>query len=176
MAIKNEGGASIGNVDTLDFIGDSVNAVLNGTTAEITISAGAGSGFPFAGEAIITGSIILSTGSAFFPILTAAEALTAGDFVNIYSGGVRKASNDDQNKQAHGFVLTAYSSTNPVTVYYSGLNTQNTGLTAGSSYFLGTTGGETTTPPTAAGSLSQEVGVAVSTTAILVNFGPAIVT
>jgi hypothetical protein len=99
-----------------------------------------------------------------------------GDFVNIYSGGVRKASSDDTTKQAHGFVLSAYSATNPVTIYYNGLNTAGSGLTAGSRYFLSTAGAETLTPPTAINQLSQEVGVAISTTAILVNFGPAIIT
>lgn len=168
-------GTSQGTATFLNFIGDSVTATVSANTASITISAG-GAGFPYSGIAEITGSIILSSGSAIFPTLLAAESLTAGDFVNIYSGGVRKASNDDTTKQAHGFVLSAYTTSDPVYVYYSGLNTSNTGLTAGSRYFLGTSGGETTTPPTNTGQLSQEVGVAISTTAILVNFGPAIVT
>ena len=148
------------------------------TTASFALNAGggAGSGFPFSGSAIITGSIILSSASAFFPIVTASEALTAGDFVNMAGGGIRRASSTDTTRQAHGFVTESYSTGNSVVVFYSGLNTGVTGLTVGSRYFLGTSGGETLTPPTTAGQLSQEVGVAVTSTALLVNFGPAIVT
>lgn len=145
------------------------------TTASFALNAGGGSGFPFSGSALITGSIILTSGSGFSS-LAAGENLAAGDFVNIYSGGVRKASNNDTTKQAHGFVIDTVTTGNNVVVYYSGLNTTITGLTAGARYFLGTAGGETTTPPTAAGQLSQEIGVAISTTAILVDFSPAIIT
>jgi hypothetical protein len=146
-------------------------------TASFALNAGGGSGagFPYAGTAIITGSIVLTSGSGF-PSLLASETLTSGDFVNVFSGGVRRASNDDLTKMAHGFVTSSAVATNPVVVYYSGLNTNVTGLTAGSRYFLGTTGGESLTPPSASARLSQEIGVAISTTAILVNFGPAIIT
>jgi len=162
---------------TASLFGSSSFAVTasNALTASFALNAGGGSGFPFEGTAVITGSIVLTSGSGF-PTLLASETLTAGDFVNIFSGGVRRASNDDLTKQAHGFVTASYSSTNPVVVFYSGLNTGLTGLTAGSRYFLGTSGGETLTPPTATARLSQEIGVAISTTAILVNFGPAIIT
>jgi hypothetical protein len=136
---------------------------------------GSGAGFPYEGTALITGSIVLTSGSGF-PSLLAAESLTAGDLVNVYSGGVRKASSNDTTKQAHGFVSASYSTSNPVVVFYSGLNTNVTGLTAGSRYFLGTSGGETTTPPTNTGQISQEVGVAISTTALLFQPGPAIIT
>lgn len=148
-------------------------------TASFALNAGGGSGtgFPFEGVAIITGSIAISSGSGIFaPTVTASESLTAGDFINIAAGGVRKASNDNTGKQAHGFVTESVAANASVVVFYGGLNTNVSGLTAGSRYFLGTSGGETLTPPTTAGQLSQEVGVAVSSTAILVNFGPAIVT
>jgi hypothetical protein len=172
------------NVDTSKNVSISGSLIVTGsiigtasfaTTASFALNAGGGSGFPFSGSALITGSIILTSGSGF-PSLAAGENLAAGDFVNIYSGGVRKASNNDTTKQAHGFVLDAFTTGNNVVVYYSGLNTTITGLTAGARYFLGTAGGETTTPPTAAGQLSQEIGVAISTTAILVDFSPAIIT
>jgi len=148
-------------------------------TASFALNAGGGSGtgFPFEGVAIITGSIAISSGSGIFaPTVTASESLTAGDFINIAAGGVRKASSDNTGKQAHGFVTQSVAANASVVVFYGGLNTNVSGLTAGSRYFLGTSGGETLTPPTTAGQLSQEVGVAVSSTAILVNFGPAIVT
>jgi hypothetical protein len=148
------------------------------TTASFALNAGGGSGgsgFPFAGTALITGSIVLTSGSGF-PSLLASETLVAGDFVNIFSGGVRKASSTDITKQAHGFVTTSYSATNPVVVFYSGLLTGTSGLTAGARYFLSASGTEATTPPTLTGQLSQELGVAISTTALLFQPGPAIIT
>lgn len=136
---------------------------------------GGGAGFPFAGIALITGSVVLTSGSGF-PSLLASETLTAGDFVNVFSGGVRRASNDDLTKQAHGFVSESRVATNPVVVFYSGLNTNVAGLTTGARYYLSTAGSETTTPIQTTGRISQEIGVAISPTALLVNFGPAIIT
>lgn len=146
-------------------------------TASFALNAGGGSGtgFPFAGTALITGSIVLTSGSGF-PSLLASETITPGDYVNVFSGGVRRASSTDLTKQAHGFVTGSYVATNPVVVFYSGLNTNVSGLTAGAIYFLSASGTENTVPPTATAQLSQQIGVAISTTAVLVNFGPAIIT
>jgi hypothetical protein len=145
-------------------------------TASFALNAGGGggAGFPFEGIAVITGSVVLTSGSGF-PSLLASETLTAGDLVNIHSGGVRRASSSDINRQAHGFVTHSAAATNPVVVFYSGLNTSVTGLTAGARYFLSTNGTESTLPASSANNLYQEVGVAVSSTALLVNFGPAII-
>jgi hypothetical protein len=165
-----------GTATYLNFLGAGVTAAVSSNTASITIAGGGGgSGFPFAGTALITGSIVLTSGSGF-PSLLASETLAAGDLVNIFSGGVRKASSNDTTKQAHGFVTASYSSTNPVVVFYSGLLTNTSGLTAGARYFLGTSGAESTTPPVLTGQLSQEIGVAISTTALLFQPGPAIIT
>jgi hypothetical protein len=147
----------------------------NALTASFALNAGGGAGFPYDGIAVITGSIVLTSGSGF-PSLLASETLTPGDYVNIFSGGVRRASSNDLTKQAHGFVTESRAATNRVVVFYSGLNTGLTGLTAGARYFLSASGTEHTLPPTATGQLSQEVGVAISSTALLVNFGPAIIT
>jgi hypothetical protein len=147
------------------------------TTASFALNGGGGggSGFPFAGTALITGSIVLTSGSGF-PSLLASETLASGDIVNIFSGGVRKASSTDITKQAHGFVTASYSATNPVVVFYSGLLTGTSGLTAGARYFLSASGTESPTAPTLTGQLSQEIGVAISTTALLFQPGPAIIT
>ena len=136
---------------------------------------GGGSGFPFTGTALITGSIVLTSGSGF-PSLLASETLVAGDIVNIFSGGVRRASSNDTTKQAHGFVTASYSATDPVVVFYSGLLTNTLGLTAGARYFLSSSGAESPTPPGLTGQLSQEIGVAISTRALLFQPGPAIIT
>ena len=181
------GSIDIFTVDSLKNVRISGSLIVTGsiigtasfaTTASFALNAGGGgggSGFPFAGTALITGSIVLTSGSGF-PSLLASETLAAGDFVNIFSGGVRKASSTDITKQAHGFVTASYSSTNPVVVFYSGLLTGTSGLTAGARYFLSASGTESTTPPTLTGQLSQEIGVAISTTALLFQPGPAIIT
>lgn len=103
-------------------------------------------------------------------ILTASENLSDGDWVNIFDDGgtpsVRRADNSNA-RRAHGFVTTGVSAAAPATVYGPGqLNDELSGLTVGAEYFLGTTGAETTTVPTAAGSLVQSIGVAESATAI----------
>ena len=186
FSISTTGSIDIFTVDQLKRVNISGSLIVTGsiigtasfaTTASFALNAGGGggSGFPFAGTALITGSIVLTSGSGF-PSLLASETLTAGDFVNIFSGGVRKASSNDTTKQAHGFVTASYSSTNSVIVFYSGLNTAVSGLTAGARYFLSASGAASTTSPTLTGQLSQEIGVAISTTTILFEPGPAIIT
>jgi hypothetical protein len=145
------------------------------TTSSFALNAGGGSGFPFNGTAVITGSIVLTSGSGF-PSLLAAETLAAGDFVNISNGGVRKASSTDIAKQAHGFVTASYSATDPVVVFYSGLLTGVVGLSPGTRYFLSASGVGSPLAPTLTGQLSQEIGVAISSRALLFQPGPAIIT
>jgi hypothetical protein len=104
---------------------------------------------------------------------TASETLAAGDFVNLYNNsgvlGARKADATTNGKPAHGFVLAGVASSGTATVYMvSQTNTQVTGLTIGSEYWLSTTPGAlTTTPPSATGNLVQFMGVASKTTEIV---------
>jgi hypothetical protein len=111
----------------------------------------------------------------------ASEALSAGDFVNIYDGGsgvfrTRKADADGGNgKKAHGFVLAAVSNGANATIYHEGTNNQVSSMTPGDVYLSETAGAATATPPTASGSIVQRLGVAVSATAINVEFNPPIV-
>lgn len=109
--------------------------------------------------------------------LTAGEALVAGNFIYINgSGQVMKADATAIGKKAVGYVLSAVSSGATATVYFDESNTGLTGLTAGSTYYLSATaGGVTTTPPTTAGQIVQELGVATSTTSIHVNFKSPII-
>ena len=99
--------------------------------------------------------------------LTATEDLSAGDYVNIHSGGVRLADNSN-SRDAHGYVKAAVTTGNPATVYFEGANDGLTGLTVGARYYLGTAGNATATPPTSAGGaqISQFLGYAISTTAV----------
>jgi hypothetical protein len=109
-------------------------------------------------------------------IIVAFEALAAGDFVNVFNDSgtikVRKADASGGNaKKAHGFVLAAVASAANATVYYGNLNNQLSSLTLGATYYLSgsTAGGVTSTAPTTAGHIAQELGVADSTTELLVE-------
>jgi hypothetical protein len=103
----------------------------------------------------------------------ASEALLAGDFVNIFdnagTANVRKA-DATNNRPAHGFVLVAVANAATATVFLGSTNTARSGLISGSLYFLSTAGGVTTTAPSAAGNIIQEIGVAASATSIQFDF------
>lgn len=110
--------------------------------------------------------------------ITASEALSAGDYVNVWNSTgakVRKADASTSGKEAHGFVLAAVSNGAPATVYFEGTNTQVTGQTAGPVYLSTTPGAGTTTPPSTAGQVVQRLGVATGTTAVNFDAGPSIV-
>lgn len=103
--------------------------------------------------------------------LVASEALSAGNFVNIYNNAgtpnCRKADASTTGKQAHGFVLAAVSNGASGTVYLAGQNTQLSSLTAGDVFLSDTTpGGVVATAPTGTGKTVQKVGVAISATAV----------
>jgi hypothetical protein len=115
--------------------------------------------------------------------IVTSEALTAGDFVNIYdvagTATCRKASAADATKLAHGFVLDNVSSAANATVYFEGANTGVTGLTAGTTYVLSaSTPGAVValaSAPAADGNVLQVLGVATATTEINVEIGQPIV-
>ena len=102
--------------------------------------------------------------------IVASEALSAGDYVNVYddtgTAKVRKADATTAGKEAHGFVLAAVSSAASATVYFEGTNTAVTGQTSGVVYLATTAGVGSTTPPSAAGNVVQRIGFAVSATAM----------
>jgi len=105
--------------------------------------------------------------------VVASEALSAGNLVNLHNNAgtlnMRKADATAAGKQANGFVLGAVSATASGTLYpEEAVITGLTGLTPGTTYYLHTTaGGITNTPPSAAGNVVQEVGVALSATELL---------
>ena len=103
-------------------------------------------------------------------VMAASEALAENDVVNIYDDSgttkCRKADATDASKPAHGYVKAAVELGANATVYTDGY-LPGTGYTVGSKYFLATTpGGVTTTPPSATNNITQEIGSAVSVTAI----------
>ena len=96
----------------------------------------------------------------------------AGDFVNLYDNAgtlnARKA-DANNNRQAHGFVLTSTTSPASTTVNFTAINTLS-GLTVGATYYLSETAGlATSTQPTASGSLVQRLGIASSATELIVD-------
>lgn len=105
---------------------------------------------------------------------TASEALSAGDFVNLWWDGstfsARKADNSN-GRPAHGYVKAAVASAAVGTVYR--LNTTNdarSGLTPGSEYWLGTAGGVIAAPlneTTDTGKVMQFLGIAKSPTELV---------
>lgn len=108
-------------------------------------------------------------------VITASEALAAGDFVNVHNSSgakVRKADGSTSGKEAHGFVLAAVSNGASATVYFEGINTGVSGQTPGVVYLSNDTAGlAESTAPASAGQTVQRLGVAISATAI--NFEPS---
>lgn len=106
-------------------------------------------------------------------IITASEALAAGNWVNVYSNAgafaVRKADATTPGKDATGFVLNAVASAGPATVYFEGTNTAVTVQTAGRVYLSTTAGAGQTAAPTTAGQVSQLIGWATSATSVNFN-------
>lgn len=101
--------------------------------------------------------------------ITTSEALSAGDFVNVWSSSGAKARKADATavgKPAHGFVLAAFGSGASATVYFEGTNTQVSGMTPGDVFLQTTAGAAGATIPSTAGNVVQKLGVAVSATAI----------
>lgn len=101
--------------------------------------------------------------------ITASEALSAGDLVNIWNSTgakVRKADATTAGKEAHGFVLSAVSSSATAVVYFEGTDTGVTGLTPGVQYLSTTPGTATGTPPSSSGNVVQRVGFATAATAL----------
>lgn len=103
-------------------------------------------------------------------VAPASENLSAGDFIDLFTdtGAVKARKADAATlKAADGFVLAAVTSGANATVYPLGeLNSQLSGLTPGTDYFLSVTtpGGVQTAAPSAAGQLYQRLGVAASAT------------
>lgn len=107
--------------------------------------------------------------------VVSSESLAAGDLVNIWNNAgtanVRKADGSTAGKEAQGFVLASVTSPALATVYFTGSNTQMTGLTPGRQFLSVTTPGKTqAAAPTAAGQVSQIVGFATSATEM--NYQP----
>jgi len=111
-------------------------------------------------------------------VMLASEALSAGDFVNIWDNAgvrsVRKADASNVARFAEGYVLTSVTNGSSATVILQGTNTAVTGLTIGVRYYLSHTnpGTATTTPPpvTTVNAIVQLLGISVATTSLNFEF------
>lgn len=109
--------------------------------------------------------------------ITTSEALSAGDFVNIWNSTGAKARKADATvagKEAHGFVLVGVGSGAAATVYFEGTNTAVTGQTPGAVFLSTTAGQAAAAAPTGTGNVVQRIGFAVSATAINFQSQPPI--
>lgn len=149
--------------------------------AAVQSSAGAGDAgkIPALDAAGKLDTTMMPTGiAADTAIVTASEALAAGDLVNIWNSTgakVRKADASTAGKEAHGFVLAAVSSSASATVYFEGTDSQVTGLTPGVQFLSTTPGLATLTAPSATGNVVQRVGFATAATALNFQSQPPIV-
>ena len=106
--------------------------------------------------------------------MEASEALSAGDFVNIWNtdpGGtditqVRKADSSSQGKEADGFVLSAFNLGDQALIYFEGSNVAVTGLVPGTAQFLDAANPGKTTNVVPTTGVLQRVGRATSDTRI----------
>jgi len=98
----------------------------------------------------------------------ASEALSAGDFINLYNSSglkMRKADATTAGKEANGFVLASVENGATGTAYRQGVNNQLTGMTIGARQYLATTpGARTETAPSSTGNIVQFLGIATSAT------------
>lgn len=112
-------------------------------------------------------------------LISASEALAAGDFVNVWDSAgafkVRKADATVAGKEAHGFVLAAVASGSDATVYFEGTNTQVTGQTPGDVFLQTTAGVGGSAVPSASGNVVQQIGIAVSATTVNFERGTPVV-
>ena len=111
--------------------------------------------------------------------MTASEALSAGDIVNVHDSSgakVRKADATATGKNAVGFAPSAISNGASGTVNFEGTISGLSGLTIGATYYLATTaGGITATPPSGSGNVVQKVGTAISATELSFEPGTIVV-
>jgi hypothetical protein len=116
--------------------------------------------------------IIDSSGAGASASITASEALTAGDLVNLHTvtGAIRMrlADSTGTTKPAHGFVTASVLSGAAGTFLGPGqVNDALSGLTPGATYWLSTSGDVVSAAPATSAHGDQEVGQALSATELL---------
>lgn len=113
-------------------------------------------------------------------IVMASEAIAAKDFVNLWSSTGLKCRPADAaaiGKRAWGWAPDAIGNGVAGIIYLFSGYQPGSGLTLGSTYYLSSTtpGAITTTAPTVSGTIKQEVGIAISSTELLVRLSTPII-
>lgn len=108
------------------------------------------------------------------------ESITASALVNLYlvstTWTARNANATDATKPAMGFVLASTTSPANTTVYFPGqIVTGASGLTPGPVFLDTTSGAVSSTAPSTAGNLVQQVGYALSATSFVFQPAPGII-
>jgi hypothetical protein len=171
------GAGDAGKIPALNASGVLAASIVNSTVS----SAGAGDSGKLAaldGSGRLDTTVMPTGIGPDTKAITASEALSAGDFVNIHSSSgakVRKADATTAGKEAHGFVLAAVSNGASATVYFEGTNTGVSGQTPGPVFLQTTAGTAGTTAPSTSGNVVQNIGIAVSATEINFEKGVHIV-
>lgn len=115
--------------------------------------------------------------------MEASEALTPGDYVNIFDdAGTKKArlADNSNGRDAHGWVKAAFAPTETATVYFEGPNTAADTAVAGQRAYLGVAGAAVTVPldstlPANNGKIHQFLGVYVDVNTINTDIDDCIV-
>ena len=178
--IVNSKNTSAGAGDAGKLPALNASGILDDTIINATVSSAANKVVKLDGSGKLDITVMPTGIGADTAVITASEALAAGDLVNIWNNAgtanIRKADGSTSGKEAHGFVLAAVASAAAGTVYFEGTNNQCTGLTPGVQYLSATTAGKTvTSAPTGAGKVVQNVGFAVSATAMNFQCGTPVV-
>lgn len=163
------------------YIANAAGTLTEVAAVQTTAGAGdAGKIVALDGQGKLDTSLLPTGVGADTRVITASEALAAGDLVNIWSDAgafrVRKADASTAGKEAMGFVLAAVANAAAATVHFEGDDNQVTGLTPGRRFLSASTpGGTQAAAPTTAGQVVQSVGFATSATSLNFDAGPAIV-
>ena len=184
-------GGSLTDSDTIDFTyTDGSNTISAAARVQMSVTSDT-SGLKLSGDAASPGNstyygtnaggtkgfhALPSASAAETRTMTAGEAISARDLVYVSaSNTVMKAVANSASKFAVGIAVSAISNGATGTITFPPIVVSGfTGLTVGSRYYLSasTAGAVTTTPPSGDNEFSQFVGVALTTTEMLVNISP----
>lgn len=112
-------------------------------------------------------------------VVIASEALTAGNWVNIYNNaGVAncRRADDTVGREVWGFVLAAVINAANATVYLGSTNDQVSGMTPGAKVYISATPGAGSNTPTVAapGKIHQVIGKAITATSVAMQLSDPI--
>lgn len=141
--------------------------IVGNSTSGLSVTAAGAAGTVLTGNGASDPTFQAPTATPNTIQLTASAAISAGNLVNIYdnagTANVRPADNTSSSTYANGFAPASISmSASGTVVPFAGPISGLSGLTPGTQYFLGTSGGLTTSAPSSSGDLIQSVGVSIT--------------